>query len=174
MLRRNALKTLATVVGGLTTLPAWATGWSSESLGQLPALLSVDQRDTLAALVDTIIPATDTPGARELQVPQFIQKVVADCYDKKTQDLLANGLSLTDDLARKAYGTAFAGGDTSQRIQLLKGMEQSPDAAQKDFYGLVKNLTIRGYLNSEYVMTNLTHYEMIPSRYHGCVPVKQS
>jgi hypothetical protein len=26
-------------------------------------------------------------------------------------------------------------------------------------------------MTSEYVMTNLTHYEMIPGRYHGCVPV---
>lgn len=173
MERRNALKTLAGAVGGLVALPGWASGWTAESVQLTKPLLPADQIETLAAVVDTIIPATDTPGAKELNVQQFIQKVIADCYDKTTQDTLANGLILTNDLAQKAYGKPFNGGDVTQRTTLLRQLEQSTDPAQADFVKLVKPLTIRGYLNSEYVMTNLTHYEFIPGHYYGCVPVKK-
>jgi hypothetical protein len=171
--RRNALKTLAGTLGGLVALPSWATGWTAESIQLTKSLLPADQIETLAAVVDTIIPATDTPGAKELNVSQFIQKVVADCYDKAAQDVLSNGLVLTNDLAQKAYGKPFGSGDATQRTNLLKQMEQSTEPAQLTFIKLVKPLTIRGYLNSEYVMTNLTHYEFIPGHYHGCVPVKK-
>ncbi len=173
MERRNALKTLAGALGGLVALPGWATGWTAESVQLTEPLLPADQIETLAAVVDTIIPATDTPGARELNVSQFIQKVVADCYDKAAQDALSNGLVLTNDLAQKTYGKPFGSGDATQRTNLLKQMEQSTEPAQATFIKLVKPLTIRGYLNSEYVMTNLTHYEFIPGHYHGCVPVKK-
>ena len=47
----------------------------------------------------------------------------------------------------------------------------SQDPAQKEFYGLVKGLTIRGYMTSEYVMTNLTHYQFIHGHYYYYVPV---
>ena len=163
---------MAGAVGGLLSLPAWANGWTAETVYSAQPLLNFSQTEGLAQMVETIIPATDTPGAKALNVHQFVQKMVADCYDKKAQDNLSNGLTTLDGLAQKSYSKPFAEGDTAQRTALLTQLSQSSDAAQKDFYSLVKNLTIRGYMTSEYVMTNLTHYEFIPSRYHGCVPVK--
>jgi hypothetical protein len=53
-------------------------------------------------------------------------------------------------------------------------MLSSSNNEDKDFVKLVKNITIQGYLNSEYVMTNLRIFEFVPGRYHGCVPVKKS
>ena len=126
----------------------------------------------LAEVVETIIPATDTPGARELDVHRFVQTMVKDCYDQNAQESLANGLAALDKYSQQTFKKSFAEGTPQQRIHVLEGMQLSADPAQKAFFGMVKNLTIQGYLNSEYVMTNLTHYEMIPGRFHGCVPVK--
>lgn len=171
MERRSALITLAGAVGGLISLPTWASGWTAETV-QLGRHLSLrDQSDLLADIVDTIIPVTDTPGAKALNVHQFIQKMVTDCFDKPAQATFTNGLGLIDELAQKSVGKPFREGDVTQRTALLTQMSQSADSAQKDFYSMVKNLTIRGYMNSEYVMTNLIHFEFIPGRYHGCVPV---
>lgn len=164
---------MAGAVGGLISVPAWANGWTTETVNSGQSTLTRSQTERLAAMVETIIPATDTPGAKALSVHQFVQKMVADCYDKKTQDNLSDGLNALDGMAQKSFGKPFAEGDTGGRTALLTQLAQSSDAAQKDFYSLVKNLTIRGYMSSEYVMTNLTHYEFIPSRYHGCVPVKK-
>ena len=97
--------------------------------------------------------------------------MVTDCFDKPAQETLSNGLTTVDDLAQKSFGKPFGEGDATQRTALLTQVSQSTDPAQKNFYSMVKNLTIRGYMNSEYVMTNLIHFEFIPGRYHGCVPV---
>jgi hypothetical protein len=163
---------MAGALGGLISLPAWANGWSTETVQSSRQFLSIGQANQLAELVETIIPVTDTPGAKALNVHQFVQKMVADCYDKTTQENLQKGLDSLDGLAKASFNKPFAEGDTGQRTALLTQLSKSTDTAQKDFYSLVKNLTIRGYMTSEYVMTNLTHYQFIPGHYYGCVPVK--
>ncbi len=172
---------VATTVGGLMALPGWATNWTPDSLRTAETstkFLSTTEVDLLAELTDIIIPVTNEgqttiPGARGLNVHQFIEKMVTDCYDKETQALFRKGLNGVDDAAQAAIGMPFLEGTIEQRLDILKLMSQSTDATQKAFMQLVKGLTIRGYMNSEYVMTNLTHYEMAPARYKGCVPVKK-
>jgi hypothetical protein len=170
MERRVALKSMALAVGAMANLPSWASGWSRQSLSK-GTLLSADQSKNLAAIVETIIPKTDTPGAGELGVGDFVQKMVTDCYDSKIQTNLKSGISNLDEQSIQRFGTSFATAKKEQKLALLQEAEKSADSDQKAFFSLVKNLTIQGYMSSEYVMTNITHYEMVPARYHGCVPV---
>lgn len=162
---------MAGAVGGLMALPAWASNWTPETVRATRPLLSSTQTDLLAGMVEAIIPKTDTPGAKDLNVHLFVQKMVADCYPATAQETLRKGLDGLDGLAQKSFSKPFAEGDVTQQTTLLTQLAQ--DITQKDFYGLVKSLTIRGYLSSEYVMTNLTHYQFIPGHYYGCVPVKK-
>jgi len=161
---------LAGAVGGLISLPAWASSWTSETV-RPNRHFSHGQNDLLADIAETIIPVTNSPGAKALNVHQFIQKMVTDCFDKSVQETFAKGLESVDELAQKSFSKSFSEGDATQRMALLTQMSQSAEPTQKDFYSMVKNLTIRGYMNSEYVMTNLIRFEFIPGRYHGCVPV---
>jgi hypothetical protein len=172
MERRVALKSMAIAVGAMANLPAWASGWSKKTL-ENEMLFAADQSKILAGMVEAIIPKTDTPGAGELGVGNFVQKMVKDCYDKKAQDTLSTGLDSLESESKKTFSKSFADITRPQQTQLLKQIESSSDAGSKAFFGMVKNLTIQGYMSSEYVMTNITHYEMIPARYHGCVPVKK-
>lgn len=170
MERRVALKNMAAAMGAMVSLPVWASGWNDSSLGKV-AFASADQAETLKSVVETIIPKTDTPGAGELGVAVFVQRMVTDCYDKKTQDTFSKGIADLDAQSSKSFGKSFASADKTQQLQLLQALEKSTDSETKSFFGLLKNLTIQGYMSSEYVMTNLTHFEFIPARYHGCVPV---
>jgi hypothetical protein len=172
MERRVALKGVAAAMGAMVGLPAWASGWSKAGLGEAK-LLAADQAGTLSAVVETIIPKTDTPGAGELGVGKFVQKMVTDCYDKKTQQNLSDGLALLESQSVQKFGKSYTEASAQQRMQLLTDLEKSTDNGSKSFFGLVKNLTVQGYMSSEHVMTNITHYEMVPARYHGCVPVKK-
>ncbi|NIJ51658.1 gluconate 2-dehydrogenase subunit 3 family protein [Dyadobacter arcticus] len=172
MERRVALRSMALAVGAMANLPSWASGWSKGSFPK-GTLLAADQAKNLSAMVEAIIPKTDTPGAGELGVGDFVQKMVKDCYDKKAQATLSNGISNLDAQSNKKFGKSYADASKDQKLQLLQELEKSTDAEQKAFFGMVKNLTIQGYMSSEYVMTNITHYEMVPARYHGCVPVKK-
>ncbi len=169
MQRRVALKNMAAAIG-LMSLPAWTNGWSKAAVAASPSALSPSQDALLAEIVETIIPTTDTKGAKELGIHQFVQKMVADCFEKKVQESLVKGVDTLEETAKKNHGKSFAALDKAGRTELLKNLEAASGEG-KEFFSLVKGLTIRGYMTSEYVMTNLTHYEMIPGRYHGCVPV---
>ncbi len=167
---------MAMAVGGFISLPAWANGWNATTMPATYRILSRQQDELLAIVVDTIIPTTivngnESPGARALGVHQFLQKMVSDCYEPDAQQTLTKGLTTADALAQQTYNRPFADCDTAQRIEVLNRMSQAEEPTQQGFYRLVKALTIRGYMNSEYVMTNLTHYQMIPGHYYGCVPV---
>ena len=170
MRRRVALRNIALSVGGLIALPAWANNWHQESVQLTQPFLSPRQEKLLTTVVDTILPVTDTPGAKDLNVHGFVQKMLADCYEKEVQDNFRQGLDTLDSLAKQTFNKSFGASDTTQRIELLKMMELATDANQKEFFTLVKKLTVQGYTTSEYYLTKHTNYNMIPGHFYGCVP----
>lgn len=172
MKRRIVVKNIALTIGASIVLPAWANAWNQNSLRDNHLNIS-SQENLLAEIVETIIPKTNTPGAKELNVQQFIPKMVMDCYDKKAQAIYKNGFELVDKNAKNTFSKSFMECDGKQRLETLNKMSKSENEDEKSFIQLVKGLTIKGYLSSEYVMTNLRIYEYAPARYHGCVPVKK-
>ena len=170
MERRKAVKQMAMIASGLMVLPAWANAWTSASVRANQTVLSVTQTDTLTAIVDTLIPASDTPGAKALNVPDFVQKMLTDCYEHAVQQKVRDGLDGVETMAKATFGQPFSACDPTQRLEVLKQLQTTPDTNQKDVYALIKNLTIQGYTTSEYVMTKFLNYTMIPGHYYGCVP----
>lgn len=168
MQRRVALKQMALALGGMVTIPQWAYGWSSQKLISGHALTLTPELETLLSeVVETIIPATTTPGAKELGVDKFMLTMLRDCAEKQVQENFTNGLQAIEDKAKQTFSTSFTACTPTQRDQLLSGLDQE---GKQSAFSLIKNMTIQGYLNSEYVMKNLLKYELIPARYHGCVP----
>jgi hypothetical protein len=100
MERRNALKSMAMLIGGAVALPEWANAWSTNSITAKnwlrPNLASV-----LSEAVETIIPKTNTPGAKDLGLDTFVQKMVADCYSKEVQSAFAKGIGQIDSVAQQ-------------------------------------------------------------------------
>ena len=172
MQRRTALKTVALSIGSVITLPTWANAWSTNTLQNQHIHLSFSKETLLAEIVETIIPKTDTPGAKDLGINKFVMKMVADCYDKKAQEVFAKGFVSVDNIANKDYSKSYEQCDGKQKLSVLNAMLNSSNDDDKDFARLVKNITIQGYLNSEYVMTNLRKFEFVPGHYHECVPAK--
>ena len=173
MQRRSLVKNITLTIGASIILPSWANAWNKESFQNNYFKSSHLQENLLAEIVETIIPKTNTPGAKELNVQQFIPKMVMDCYDKKAQAIYKNGFELVDKNAKNTFSKSFMECDGKQRTEILNKMSKSENEDEKSFIQLVKGLTIKGYLSSEYVMTNLRIYEYAPARYHGCVPVKK-
>lgn len=172
MQRRSAVKNLALSIGAAIVLPSWANAWSKDSFKNISTKMSAFQENVLAEMVETIIPKTNTPGAKELNIQRFVSIMVADCYDKQAQETFAKGFELIDVAAKNSFSKTFLECDTKQRLEVLNKLAKSENKNEKSFVQLVKGLTIKGYLSSEYVMTNLRIYEYAPARYHGCVPVK--
>lgn len=172
MKRRQAIKQLAITTGGMISLPAWARAWSAQTLPIVENPLL--DRNILDAIIGAIIPESqDLPGAVSLGVPGFVERMLADCFTKEVSDNVKTGLRFADSVARRTHQKSFL--DISQQEQqaILVQFEKGNDNAVKDFYRLVKQLTIQGYNNSEFVQTRFLEYEMAPGFYHGCVPVNQ-
>jgi hypothetical protein len=178
MKRRTALRSLALVVGGTISLPTWARNWTTETVtNRQNWLVAPEIENLLAEIVETIIPTTNTPGAKALGVDKFILKMLADCYEKKEQSRFLNGLTELDQMVQATYGHSFIACPPAQRLEILKGREEATKIlpAEKDpFFPFLKNLTIQGYLNSEFVMRDVYKYELAPARYNGCFPVTAS
>jgi hypothetical protein len=172
MKRRQLVKGMAATLGGMLVLPAWAEAWTPAALSIHPTQLSSLEETLLAEIVESIIPKTDTPGAKELEVQRFISAILTDCYDQKSRDVFTKGLQTVEQLSQKSQAQSFLKSTPEQRLAVLSKMAESDDLDTKSFARMVKNLTIRGYLSSEFVMTKLKGYQMAPGFYDGCVPVK--
>ena len=171
MKRRQAIRQLMVVAGGIAALPDWARGWSA---GQLPVLETpFPDQALLSAIIGAILPESDIPGAVSLGVPDFVALMLNDCYTKEDSDKVKTGMHYADNLARREYQKPFIALDSARQQAILLSFEQGSDDAVKEFYQMVKNLTIQGYTSTEYVQTNFLEYEMAPGYFHGCVPVKQ-
>lgn len=144
-------------------IPAGLIWWNKSKLGGSGSL-NENRQGILAAAVEAIIPETDTPGAKSLGVDLLVAKIVNDCLDSEAQKSFGNGLVELDKAAKKQFSKAFKLTTPTERIEVLKTMP-----TEDGFIDTLRNLTIRGYSTSEYVMTNVQHFEFIPGRYLGCV-----
>ena len=171
MNRRHAIKSLATSLGTFITMPAWASSWNLQSVRLETPFLSTAQEDLLTDIVSTIIPEGEKPGAKSLGVPSFVQKMIADCFEKPAQDDFKTGLDNIEKMAQQTHNQAFSALTTLQKLDILRGVSISEVAKQKEFFTLLKNLTVQGYTSSEYVLVNYYKYDMAPGHFYGCVPV---
>jgi len=173
MQRRAALKNLLIIAGGTVLLPSCVQQDKKASIPLDHLKLSADQEALFAEIADTIIPKTDTPGAKELGVHQFVLTMVDDCYEKDDQDNFMKGLNEINDLSKKEYDSSFIKCTPQQRQQLLTRIDkQEIKGNVLGFFPLMKELTMQGYMKSQYVMSNLLVYELVPARFNGSFPVK--
>jgi len=172
--RRSAIKQLFCISAGVLILPACMEDKTKSSILLKKMHIEADQEKLLEELTETIIPATSTPGAKDIYAHLFVLRMLDDCYSESDQKRFINGMKQFEKKATAELDTPFVKGSSAQRQALLKKLEANKDT--KDdltyFYSTTKGLTIQAYTSSEYYLTRVHVYEMVPSRYHGCVPVK--
>lgn len=179
------------------TLMALLEGCTPAETGSKPFVLSDSQRDIVAQIADIIIPATDTPGAKEAGVGPFIETMIKDCYSDAQGAHFAKGL---DEVSAKAkeMGGEFLSLSQEQQVEIVKAMEEAASTEKKEkeakevdaetgkekegsaadepvtpFFNLMKELTLFGYFTSEIGATQELDYVPIPGRFDGCIPLKE-
>lgn len=171
--RRSAIKQLLYVSAGMALLPACLQNTSRASLALKNISVDGDQEKMLAELVDTIIPTTTTPGAKELSAHLFTLIMMDDCYKKEHQQKWLSGMKAFEQASKKLNGQRFLESTAPQRAALLTSLEATKDDNDVAFfYRTTKRLTIQAYTSSKYFLTKVNIYELVPARFHGCVPLK--
>jgi hypothetical protein len=123
--------------------------------------LSAEDEQFLADLVDVLIPKTDTPGGKDLNLHLFVIKMVDDCESPENQEKFVSGFNKL----RKQLNLAN-GKETENKLANL-----SDKTDEKTFFEIFKSRAIQGYMNSEYVMKNKVIYKLIPGPYNGAVKI---
>ena len=135
--------------------------------------IDADQEKLLAELAETIIPATTTPGAKDISAHLFALKMLDDCYKPEDQQKFVTGMAQFEKICKTKNERSFVDCTAQQRAFLLTDIESKKD--QDDelsfFYATIKKLTIQAYTTSKFYLTNVRVYELVPGRFHGCVPV---
>lgn len=159
MNRRKVIGHLIWMGAGIAFLPSCVYKQDQVSIQLKKIQINPKQEKFLTALAAAIIPATDSPGATELGAHLFALKMVDDCMTKESQDAFLAGLQSMQ-------------GDVAEPAKLMEAAEKSGNKDQLGFLKEYRRLVIQGYTQSQYVMTNLLPYELVPGKYYGCVPVK--
>jgi len=177
--RREALKRTALMVGGIVSAPTIIgilNGCTAKpTIDWKPAFFSNEQGILVETLADIIIPKTDTPGAKDVGVPGFIDSMLKDVFTKEDQETFMNGLKAFDVAAENEYGDPFIKLSPKQQSEYVT---KTHSAAIKEegrpFILWMKELTVAGFFTSQAGATQVLQYEAVPGAYHGCLPIKEA
>jgi hypothetical protein len=173
MQRRTVIKQFLFIAGGTLVLPSCMNNAPEASIPLKHIKVDAEGEKLLAEISETLIPKTAIPGAKDVYAHLFALNMIDDCYEKEKQDQFVSGLKEIDKLSKKRTNASFVKSTPAQREALLTDLEGRKKGDDLyDFYQMAKALTIQGYLQSKYIMTNVLKYELVPGRYNGFAPVK--
>ena len=192
MQRREALRLL--MAGGV--LPALPTDLFAFFHGAHPAsgyalrTFNAHQNDTVVAMIDLIIPETDTPGAKGARVNEFIDVILTEWANDEERKNFLDGLAGVDKQSNDLFGKNFVDASPLQQVTLLRAMDESVAAQQTrrmrhnntipadrdkqlrgEFFTVFKGITVHGYYTSEVGFAQELNLQIIPGAQHGCVPM---
>jgi gluconate 2-dehydrogenase gamma chain len=183
--RREALRKTALLMGAAVSASAMAgllNGCkATPDLNYKPVFFTEDQARIVSELAEIIMPKTDTPGAKELGVPNFIDKMLNECYKKEDQERFIVGLISFDEEAKKTLGDNFIyckpedqAAHITKTLTIAIEEKKANPAAKRPFILMAKELTMLGYFSTEVGATQVLQYEAVPGSYKGCIPLKEA
>lgn len=188
--RREALQLLATgAVFSLAPAKMAATLHEARTvlaISKTPRTLNPHQFATACAMAETIIPRTETPGATDVGVGNFIDLILTEWYTEAERAFFLNGLADIDRRTQALFGKNFLDCSNDQKSEVLRSMgaemlneaqaalprasryRGSQPKPEQNFYYKVRGLVLTGYFTSEEGATKQLGFEIIPERHAGC------
>ena len=176
MNRRKALAGLAAIVGGSIAANYVYRNSKNERINSLR-----DEKLLIGELAETIIPRTDTPGAKDVNAAETIILLLEDCADRKTQNNFIRGLEKIKSQSESSYYKSFFN-CTLKEKELLLVMIENEEKPFNGFVGKIKNkffgesfiFTLKEYTSNAYCSSMKgaqegLQYVMIPGKRIACV-----
>jgi hypothetical protein len=172
--RRELLRRAAWLLGGAVSAPAALAILQGCSAKEPTAdastlkVLSAAQLALVAEIAEIMLPRTNTSGARDAGVPEFIDQVLDAVYPKDGQERFTSGLA--------AFEKPFLERPAAERPGFVKlSLEAALEAKAdpKPFILMIRELTILGYFSSRLGILDNMEYVPVPAGFQGCVPLSQ-
>jgi len=189
MNRREYIKNTAAALGltltGISMSEILVSCQMQSKLDWKPAFFTNNQAALIAEIAETILPKTKTPGAKDMGVPQFIDKIVNDTMDQDGQKAFIDGLESFENDVKSEYNLDFISISADQKKEYLEkldkekprsgltmwGITLEKDAPKPTFFKTIKALTLFGFFTSEEIGRNVLAYDPVPGEYIGCMPL---
>ncbi len=173
MNRRDALKSVMVMMGGtMVGATAILTGCAPER--QIEGLnFSPEDIAFLDEIGDTIIPETDTPGAKATGIGAFMVMMVQDTYDADQQKAFVDGLNMIRKDFKSTNGSDFVEASPEDRLAYLNSMNEQFKTSKGEEVAVVnmlRDLTVLGYFTSEIGATQALNYVEVPGKFDACIP----
>ena len=173
--RRAALKRTAALLG-LALSPRLLDGLvhaQAAGAAATPRHLSAAQFAIAGAIAERILPRTDTPGARDVGVPAYLDVIFGAYLTEAEKGVWRDGLADVEARARRTQRKGFAELAPEQQDQVLKAVAADSQAKEKTFFHQIRDVTLAGYFTSEEVGRNVTNFDPLPGRFDACIPVSE-
>lgn len=184
--RREAVRRVSAMLGGVMLvgqagmLSADDQPEEKQAAASANALFTDSDIELLDEIAETILPETDTPGAKAAEVGAFMALMVTDTYYPEDQVVFKEGMATIDALSRDASDKDFVSATAEERLGLLQSldaeqleyMQDEPDDKPAHFFRMMKELALLGYFTSEIGYTKAMRYVETPGRYDPCAPHK--
>lgn len=133
-------------------IPLWAIATPQSTTRWVPTIFNAHQHETVATLVELIIPQTDTPGAKAVLVDRFIDSLLAEA-PRPERDRFISGLAWLDRRSKALDARDFVAASPAQQAELLTRLWSAEGSAEEragvEFFTAIKSMTITGYYTSE-------------------------
>ncbi|MDP4264233.1 MAG: gluconate 2-dehydrogenase subunit 3 family protein [Bacteroidota bacterium] len=199
LLKMIALATGSVMIGGEVFL----TGCNNPDKVFGSGVFTEDDIAFLDEVAETILPKTNTPGAKEAKTGEFMRVMVNDCYTKEDQQVFHNGIGQLNEACKKKHGHDFMKADPAQRKELLitldkeakettekkkqfdkeqnekekeelaKGNKYDKKLMASHYFTMMKQLTLLGYFTSKEGKTGALRYIPVPGKYDGNLDYKK-
>ena len=145
-----------------------------------PQFLDEHQNETLVILSDLLIPATDTPGARQSLANRFIDQLLA-AETPEVQRQFVDSLAFLDGECLSRYRSAFRYATQEGQVELLRlmayphslstwGTEVAREDPGYEHFRRLKDWVARAFYSSETGMRELGWEGPPHGEFEGCGP----
>ena len=174
MTRRAALKRAALFLGVALTPSLIANVLQAAATpGAKAVFLSPAQLDLVTAIAERILPRTDTPGATDVGVPAFVDLMLGKYSTESERQVFTAGLDEVNAASLASHAQSFVKISAAQQDAILMKIAVASQKKEKTFFHQIKELTVVGYFTSEIVGRTVLHYDPVPGRFQGCVPISE-
>ena len=190
MNRREALQLLATGTA-LQLAPGRLMAAMREARAVLgtaasPRTLNSHQYATVTAMAEMILPKTETPGATDVGVCDFVDLILTEWYDEAERTRFLSGLADVDARSQRLFAEDFVACSPIRQADILTALGEKMDEdadrvhdqvrqsagsaprPEKNFYSMLRRLTLTAYYTSEAGATEELNFQIIPDRHDGC------
>lgn len=131
-----------------------------------PHYFSKTEFSLLSNIVDFLIPKTETPGALEMKVPQFIDIIISETYNNESKNNFSNKLKLLiEDFKSNNIDLS------DYNSMKSKFVNDFNNETHQEMYNQIRDLTVWGFKTSKEIALNVLNYNPIPGYQLGCVDI---